>query len=81
MTASDRAAPTDAQRLQDAAIGPLSATQGERESMRTGIGSFCIRNVVTVPRDATVAEAATLMRRHHIGAVVIVEAAVGPFPQ
>lgn len=45
--------------------------------MRTGIGGFCIRNVVTVPRDATVAEAATLMRRHHIGAVVIVEPAAG----
>jgi len=37
------------------------------------IGNACVRDVVTVRTDSTVAEAASLMRRHHIGAVVIVE--------
>ena len=41
--------------------------------METGIGKFCVHNVVTVTRATTIVEAATLMRQHHIGALVIVE--------
>jgi len=41
--------------------------------MATGIGSFCVRDVVTVTRETSVVEAAALMRRRHVGAVVIVE--------
>lgn len=38
------------------------------------IGSICNRNVITVLRDATVLHAAKLMRQHHVGDVVVVEA-------
>ena len=41
--------------------------------MGTGIGSFCVRDVVTVTSDTTVAEAATLMRQHHVGALPVVK--------
>ena len=37
------------------------------------IGKFCIRTVVTATRDATVTEAANLMRRNHVGDVVVVD--------
>ena len=37
------------------------------------IGNVCTRNVVTVTPATTVAEAAALMRKNHIGTVVIVE--------
>lgn len=37
------------------------------------IGKFCKRDVVCATRDNTVVEAAALMRRHHVGDVVIVE--------
>ena len=43
--------------------------------MATGIGRFCTHDVVTVTRDAPIVEAATLMREHHIGALVVVEQA------
>jgi CBS domain-containing protein len=36
-------------------------------------GTPCTRNVVRVAADATVAEAAVLMREHHVGAVVVVD--------
>jgi CBS domain-containing protein len=41
-------------------------------SMAMGIGSFCVRDVITVTRHALIVDVAALMRRHHIGAVVIV---------
>lgn len=41
--------------------------------MAVGIGSFCVRDVVTVTRETSVIEAAALMRARHVGAVVIVE--------
>ena len=41
------------------------------------IGNVCTRNVVTVTPATTVAEAAALMRKNHIGAVVIVEERAG----
>jgi len=37
------------------------------------IGEFCNRDVVCADREATVAEAAALMRKHHVGDVVIVD--------
>jgi CBS domain-containing protein len=37
------------------------------------IGKFCNRNVVCATRDTTVVEAATLMRRHHIGDLIVVD--------
>lgn len=41
--------------------------------MAIGIGDYCVRDVVTMTRDATIREAAGTMRRHHIGAIVIVD--------
>lgn len=41
--------------------------------METGIGKFCIHNVITVTRSMTIIDASALMRRHHIGALVVVE--------
>jgi CBS domain-containing protein len=41
--------------------------------METGISRFCVHNVVTVTRATTIVEAATLMRQHHIGALIVVE--------
>lgn len=40
-------------------------------------GEFCNREVVVIERDASVAQAAALMREHHVGSVVIVDAADG----
>lgn len=37
------------------------------------ISELCNREVVIVPRNTTVAEAARLMRQHHVGDVVVVE--------
>jgi CBS domain-containing protein len=49
--------------------------------METGIGRFCVHNVVTVTRETAIAEAAKLMRKHHIGALVVVEQSrEGPVP-
>ena len=41
--------------------------------MNAAIAHSCVRDVVTVDRNATVADAAALMREHHVGAVVMVE--------
>lgn len=41
------------------------------------IGNVCNGGVVTVAREATAAEAAALMRKHHVGSVVLVETASG----
>jgi CBS domain-containing protein len=41
--------------------------------METGIGRFCVHNVITVTRETAVVEAAKLMRKHHVGALVVVE--------
>ena len=35
------------------------------------IGEMCMRDVVVIAKDAAVAEAARLMRRHHVGALVV----------
>ena len=49
--------------------------------MEMGIGRFCVRNVVTVTRNSTITEAASLMRQHHIGALVVVdETSAGTVP-
>lgn len=40
--------------------------------MEGRIGNSCVRDVITVTSDATVADAAALMRQHHIGALVII---------
>ena len=45
--------------------------------MTSCIRNTCVRSVVTVPATATVADAAALMRKHHIGALVIVREAAG----
>ncbi|MDH3454119.1 MAG: CBS domain-containing protein [Desulfuromonadales bacterium] len=37
------------------------------------VGVFCTREVVVIGRDATILEAARLMRRHHVGDVIVVE--------
>jgi len=41
--------------------------------MDQSIGRMCIRDVVTVSADTAVAQAAALMRKNHIGAVVMAE--------
>jgi CBS domain-containing protein len=46
--------------------------------MEERIGNCCVREVITVSSEATVAEAAALMRQHHIGALVIVGAGGKP---
>ncbi|MEQ1601145.1 MAG: CBS domain-containing protein [Methylophilaceae bacterium] len=38
------------------------------------IGKFCHRQVITAQRDDSVLEAAKLMRQHHVGDVLVVEA-------
>jgi CBS domain-containing protein len=37
------------------------------------IGDACVRNVVTVTRSTRVADAAALMRQHHVGALVVAD--------
>ncbi|MDE2004064.1 MAG: CBS domain-containing protein [Betaproteobacteria bacterium] len=37
------------------------------------IGDFCIRNIVSTGRGATVIEAAALKRQHHVGNVLVVD--------
>ena len=37
------------------------------------IGKFCNRNVVCAARETTIVEAAHLMRRHHVGDVVVID--------
>jgi CBS domain-containing protein len=37
------------------------------------VGEFCTREVVIIDRDGTILEAARLMRRHHVGDVVVIE--------
>jgi CBS domain-containing protein len=40
-------------------------------------GKLCKRDVITTHRDATIREAARLMRKHHVGCLVITEAKDG----
>lgn len=40
-------------------------------------GEFCNRDVVFIEKNASVAEAAALMREHHVGSVVVVDDANG----
>lgn len=42
------------------------------------IGEFCNREVVIAERNTTVSEAAELMRRHHVGCLVVMDALQGP---
>jgi CBS domain-containing protein len=37
------------------------------------VGEICNREVIVIQRDATVVEAAKLMRQYHVGAVIVVE--------
>ena len=46
--------------------------------MEERIGNCCVREVITVASEATVADGAALMRQHHIGALVIVGAGGKP---
>lgn len=41
------------------------------------IGEICNREVVIVQRDTTVEEAARLMRKHHVGALVVIDEVSG----
>lgn len=41
------------------------------------IGEVCVRDVVIADKDMTVQEAALLMRRHHVGNLVVVEEGAG----
>lgn len=41
-------------------------------------GEFCNREVVVIEKDDSVAEAAALMRRYHVGSVVVVDTLDGP---
>jgi CBS domain-containing protein len=41
--------------------------------MATNIGEICSREVVFGTREMTIAEAARLMRQHHVGSIVVVE--------
>ena len=43
--------------------------------MQMLIGDVCNRNVVFATREMTVGEAASLMRRHHVGDVVVIDRA------
>ena len=36
-------------------------------------GEFCNREVVVIQKEASVAQAAALMREHHVGSVVVVD--------
>jgi len=42
-----------------------------------GVGHYCNREVVITEKDATIREIAQLMRKHHVGDVVIVEPTTG----
>ncbi|MDE2389554.1 MAG: CBS domain-containing protein [Betaproteobacteria bacterium] len=37
------------------------------------VGKICNREVIVIQRDATIVEAAKLMRQHHVGAIIVVE--------
>jgi CBS domain-containing protein len=41
------------------------------------IGQVCVREVLVVARETTVQEAARLMRQHHVGSLVVVDAPNG----
>ena len=41
------------------------------------IGKFCNRHVVCATRETAVVEAALLMRRHHVGDLIVVDRADG----
>jgi len=41
------------------------------------IGKFCNRNVICATRDTTIAEAAALMRKSHVGDAIIVDESAG----
>lgn len=59
--------------LPDSRRRPVAPANAPTEGIAMGIGKFCNRDVVCATRDSTVVEAAELMRRHHVGAVVVVE--------
>lgn len=42
------------------------------------VGELCNREVVVTDRNTTVSEAAELMRRHHVGCLVVMDALQGP---
>jgi len=44
------------------------------------VGKICNRDVVTAPADMTIADAAVLMRRHHVGDVLVLESASSRSP-
>ena len=41
------------------------------------VGELCIRHTVVVPRGTTVQEAAKLMRKHHVGDVIVTDHSTG----
>jgi CBS domain-containing protein len=47
----------------------------DRKGIDMLIGDVCNRNVVYATRETTVSDAASLMRRHHVGDVVVVDRA------
>ncbi len=50
---------------------------GRVEGVAMSVGGVCIREVVVAGRKDSVAELARLMRRHHVGDVVVVEEVAG----
>jgi CBS domain-containing protein len=52
----------------------MSAVHSEYWRYIVKAGEFCNREVVVIEKGASVAEAAALMREHHVGSVVVVDA-------
>lgn len=55
-------------------LSPLEAGGVKRREAIMKIGEFCTRDVVITDRDATILQAAKLMRQHHVGDIVVVDA-------
>ncbi|MGZ5140976.1 MAG: CBS domain-containing protein [Burkholderiales bacterium] len=49
------------------------AVQSAKEKVMSTVGEICNREVVVTTRDATIADAARLMRDHHVGTLVVAE--------
>jgi CBS domain-containing protein len=58
----------------------MQAGAAENRGPSMAIGTLCNRTVVFARPDATIAEAAMLMRREHVGDIVVVDASSGRRP-
>jgi CBS domain-containing protein len=52
-------------------LTPLSCDSEKEQVM--SVGNICHRNVITMEKDKSLVEAAKLMRKHHVGDVIVVE--------